>query len=241
MALETGTGKTVEEEGEGSAQVGQLWALLLAVENGATIIYTDSYATFQGATEWICQWKSSKREVGHAKVWRTEDWQRLLAIGRSRPLKVGWVKGHARDGTPAAKWNQQVDHLAQIRMVTSEKEDWDRLAEWLHIKKGHSGQEDLYYECPSRGWPVSMKTREAILTACPQCPIRLNANHPNQAPAQHIRQGKALWSTWQADYSGPLRPSSGRKYILVGVEVASGLSVATAVGTATADQTVQVL
>nr|XP_009922695.1 PREDICTED: uncharacterized protein LOC104321613 [Haliaeetus albicilla] len=147
VALEVGTGKTVEEEGEGSEQVGELCALLLATENGATIVYTDSYAAFKGATEWLCQWESSKWEVGHVKVWRTEDWQHLLAVGRSQPLKVGWVKGHARDGTPAAKWNEQVDHLAQIRMVTSEKEDWDRQAEWLHIKQSHSGKADLYYEC----------------------------------------------------------------------------------------------
>ena len=157
----------------------------------------------------ICQWESSKWEVGHAKVWRTEDWQRLLARGRSRPLKVGRVKGHAWDGTPAAKWNRQVDHLAQIRMVTSEKEDSDRLAEWLHVKQSRSGKGDLYYECRSRGWPVSMKTCEAILTARPQCRIRLKANHPNQAAAQHVRQGKALWSTWQVDYIGLLRPSHG--------------------------------
>lgn len=40
-AHETGTGKTITEEGEGSAQVGELRAFLVAAENGATIIYTD--------------------------------------------------------------------------------------------------------------------------------------------------------------------------------------------------------
>ena len=51
VALEVGTGKSVKEEGEGSAQVGELRALLLAIENGATIVCTDSCATFKGATE----------------------------------------------------------------------------------------------------------------------------------------------------------------------------------------------
>ena len=88
---------------------------------------------------------------------------------------------------------------------------------------------------------MPMKTCEAILMACPQCQIRLKADHPNQAPAQHIRQGKALWSTWQIDYVGPLKPSHGKKYIFVGVEVVSGLSMATAISTATRDQTVQAL
>ncbi|XP_050770975.1 ribonuclease H-like [Gymnogyps californianus] len=117
------------EEVEGSAQVGELHALLLAAENGATVIYTDSYATYKGATEWICQWESNQWKVGCTKVWRTRHWQRLLEIGRSRPLKVGWVKGHARNGTPTAKWNQQVDHLAQIKVVDSDKKDWGWLAE----------------------------------------------------------------------------------------------------------------
>ena len=52
VALEIGTGKTVKES-EGSAQVGELQAFLLVVESGATIIYTNSYVTFKGATEWI--------------------------------------------------------------------------------------------------------------------------------------------------------------------------------------------
>ena len=82
-ALEIGTGKTITEEGEGSAQVGELHALLRAADNGATVIYTDSCATYKGATEWICQWESNQWEVGRTKVWRTRDWQRLLEIGRS--------------------------------------------------------------------------------------------------------------------------------------------------------------
>lgn len=109
VALETGIGRSVREEGEGSAQVGELRALPLAAENGATPIYTDSCAAYKGATEWICHWESNTWEIGHTKVWRAEDWQCLLEIGRSRPLKIGWVKGHAQDETPAPKWNQQVD------------------------------------------------------------------------------------------------------------------------------------
>ena len=154
---------------------------------------------------------------------------------------IEWVKGHVRDGTPAAKWNQQVDHLAQIRVVNSDKGDWDRLVEWLHIKRGHSGKIDLCCGCWSWGWPVPMKMCEAILMACPQCQVRLKINHPNQTPAQHIKEGKALWSTWQVDYVGPLKPSHGRRFILVGVGVVSGLTMATAVNVATGGQTVQVL
>ena len=86
-----------------------------------------------------------------------------------------------------------------------------------------------------------MRICEAVLTACANCQIRLKANHPNQVPAQHTKQGKALWSTWQIDYVFPLKPSHGKRYILVGVEVVSGLTMATAVSTATGDQTVRAL
>ena len=174
-------------------------------------------------------------------MWRAEDWQLLLEIGRSRPLKIGWVKGHAQDETPAAKWNQQVDYLARIRVATCKKDNGDCLVEWLYIKRGRSGKADLYYECRSPGWPISMKACEATITACPQCHIRLKANHPNQAPPQHVRQGKALWSTWQVDYTGPLKLSHGKKIHLVGVEVVSGLTMATACSAATGEQTVRVL
>lgn len=191
--------------------------------------------------EWICQWKSNKWEVVCTKVWRTEDWKHLLEIGRSWPLKVGWVKGHEQDKAPAAKWNQQVDHLSQIRVMTCEKEDWDHSAERLHIKQGHSGKADLYYECQSWGWPVPMKNCDVILTACPQCWIRLKATHPYQAPTQCIKQGKALQSTWQTNYIGALKPCNGKKYILLGVEIVSGLSMARAVRAATRDQTVKAL
>ncbi|XP_054253189.1 ribonuclease H-like [Indicator indicator] len=114
--MDVGTDRTVTEEGEGSAQVGELRALMLAVENGAKAVYTDSYATFKGATEWICQWEANQWEIGSTEVWRASDWQRLLEIGRSRPIMVGWVKGHSKQDTLAVMWNQQVDGLARIHV-----------------------------------------------------------------------------------------------------------------------------
>lgn len=82
-------GKIVTEEGEGSAQVGEIHALMLAVENGTKAIYTDSCTTFKRATEWICQWEANQQEIGHTKIWRAEDWQRHLEIGWSTPINVG--------------------------------------------------------------------------------------------------------------------------------------------------------
>ncbi|XP_063997032.1 ribonuclease H-like [Pogoniulus pusillus] len=124
MVLEIGTGQTVTEEGDGSAQVGELRALMLAAEHGAETIYTDSYSTIKGATKRICQWEVNQWKVSNVEVWRAADWQRLLEISRSRLLKVGWVKGHSKKQTPAATWNEQVDYLAKINMVSDEKDDW---------------------------------------------------------------------------------------------------------------------
>lgn len=47
------------------------------------------------------------------------------------PSRGGWVKGHSKRDTPAATWNQQVDYLARINLVSTEQKDWERLAEWL--------------------------------------------------------------------------------------------------------------
>ncbi|KAK4810552.1 hypothetical protein QYF61_004515, partial [Mycteria americana] len=58
VALDITTGKQVVEEGEGSAQVGEIRAVVLAAQNGAKIIYVDSYAVWAGATQWLCQWET---------------------------------------------------------------------------------------------------------------------------------------------------------------------------------------
>lgn len=57
-----------------------------------------------------------------------------------------WVKAYTRDKTTAAKWNQHVDHLDHLGVITCEKEDWDCLGKLLRIKQGHSGKADPYYE-----------------------------------------------------------------------------------------------
>ncbi|KAK4806797.1 hypothetical protein QYF61_005593, partial [Mycteria americana] len=79
----------------------------------------------------------------------------------------------------------------------------------------------------SKGRPINRKTCETILTECPQCRLKLQADHPAKAPPLHINEGKALWSTWQIDYIGPFKSSTGYRYILTGVEVVSGLLMAT--------------
>lgn len=48
-----------------------------------------------------------------------------------------------------------------------------------------------------------------------------------------------MWHSWQIDYIGSLRPSGGKKYVLVGVEIISGLTVATDFTSATGENTVK--
>ncbi|KAK4806386.1 hypothetical protein QYF61_016236 [Mycteria americana] len=66
VALHITTGKQVVEEGEGSAQVGEIRAVVLAAQNGAKVIYVDSYAVWAGATQeqqgFICESNTIKAQ-----------------------------------------------------------------------------------------------------------------------------------------------------------------------------------
>lgn len=84
-----------------------------------------------------------------------------------------------------------------------------------------------HFAAQSKGWPISRKPCETVLTECPQRRPRLRADHPAKAPPLHINEGKTLWSTWQIDDVGPFESSAGHRYILTGVEVVSGLLVTT--------------
>lgn len=179
--------------------------------------------------------------MGSTKVWRAGDWQRLMEISQSRPIKVGWLKGHFKKETSAVKWHRQVDDLAHIHVVSNDGDYWERLAECLHIKRDPSDKAELYYKFRSWGWSVSMTTYETIISVCLQYRIKLKVNHPNLAPSQHICHNKNLWNSWQVDYVGPCKLSHGKKYVLVGIEVVSGLTMATVTRIALGTLTMEVL
>jgi len=115
--LEINTSKQVIEEGEGSAQVGELRAVVLAAQIGAQAICVDCYAVWAGATQWVCEWGALNWEINRSPIWRTEDWQLLLEIARKTPFKMGLVKEHTNDNIAASNWNQPVDELARIREI----------------------------------------------------------------------------------------------------------------------------
>ncbi|KAK4819789.1 hypothetical protein QYF61_011389 [Mycteria americana] len=241
VAVEVATGEKLIETGEGSAQVGELRAILLAAQHGASHIYTDSCAVFKGATEWIGHWAVSDWQVNRVPVWQTDRWKQLLETGEQWTLHIGWVKGHDQSNSIAAQFNQQMDSLTRLRQidVANDNQEWERLLEWLHVKRCHTGRADLYREGIARGWPVSVKLCEQVVTACSQCRLRLNKDHLSKAPPLHIRDRKTLWHSWQIDYIGPLRPSGGNKYVLVGVEIISGLTMAAAFSSTTGENTMK--
>lgn len=105
VALEVATGERLIETGKGSAQVGELRAVLLAMQHGTSYIYTNSYAVFKGATEWIGHWAANDWQVNRVPVWETNSWKQLLEI-EERDLHIGWVKGHVCSNSIAAQFNQ---------------------------------------------------------------------------------------------------------------------------------------
>lgn len=247
VALHVDSGERIITEGEGSAQVGELVAVWSVIKREAenkesTFIYTDSYAVFKGCTEWLPFWEQNQWEVNRIPVWQREKWEEILEVAKQGTFLVGWVAAHQRGDHPAHIWNNQVDSLTRLApmAVEAEEKEWERLLEWLHVRRGHSGVKDLFREAGSRGWPVTRELCNTITSACSQCRTRLE-RHPLQGPPLHLRDGKGLWETWQVDYIGPFKKSEGKQYILVGVEVVSGLVQAEAVARATGENTVKVL
>lgn len=53
VALESAIGQRLNGTDKGCTEVEELRAVLLATQQGANHIYTDSYDVFKGATKWI--------------------------------------------------------------------------------------------------------------------------------------------------------------------------------------------
>ncbi|XP_069664901.1 uncharacterized protein [Haliaeetus albicilla] len=175
VALHTTTNEQIITEGEQSAQVGELIAVWSVFKHEAQTtspvhIYTGSYAVFKGCTEWLPFWEQNGWEVNRISVWQKDKWQEILSIASQRNFAVGWVASHQVDGGLAGEWNNKADELARLAPVQKDQitEDWDRLLEWLHIKRKHTGAKVLYREALARGWPV---TREMCKTCTSSCEV----------------------------------------------------------------------
>lgn len=148
---------------------------------------------------------------------------------------------HQTGDHPAHLLNNQVDLLTCLARLTVEREEekWEHLLDWLHVKRGHSGSKDLFKEAVSRGWSITRKLCETIISACGLCCTRLGEHNPFKGQPLHLRDNKGLWDTWQVDYIGHFQVSKGKLYVLVGVEIVLGLTQAEAVSRATGESMVK--
>ncbi|TRZ09556.1 hypothetical protein HGM15179_017555, partial [Zosterops borbonicus] len=92
----------------------------------------------------------------------------------------------------------------------------------------------------ARGWPVTREMCKTCISACEQCHKQLE-RHPLEDDPLHLRTGKGLWDAWQVDYFGPFKQSGGKHFVLVGVEITSGLVQAEAFKRATGENTIKAL
>lgn len=127
-------------------------------------------------------------------VWQEEKWGEILKSARAKMVSVGWVAARQKGDHPAHILNNQVDSVTALAVLAEEKEagqeeKWRYLLEWLHVKHGCSGIEDLLREMVSRGWPVTQRACETVIFVCSQCCTRLD-RHPLQDPPLHLRMGK---------------------------------------------------
>lgn len=86
-----------------------------------------------------------------------------------------------------------------------------------------------------------MEQCSTVISACGVCWTCLGDGNTLKAPLLHTWDEKGLRDTWEVDYIGPFRVSEGKQYILVGVEVISGLTEAEAFRRAMGVNTVKVL
>ncbi|CAM5100355.1 unnamed protein product [Eretmochelys imbricata] len=208
---------------DGSAQLAELAAIKLACEAGATAVYTDSYAVWAGATQWITNWKNNHWEIGGKPVWGLEYWKWLYQHALQQPLSIGHVSAHQRNNTPASQLNNLADAAAQL--FTTQVE-WERLYSWLHDNLGHTGSDELVRQAHIRGRPITHRQARDLVQACTICAETRKHIAEGQRFAR-LRDGKTLWATWQVDYVGPLPTTRQRwKYILTGVEIVSGIGFA---------------
>lgn len=103
-----------------SSQAAEVEALLAVLDfeplDSPLAIYTDSDWTAKAATVWLPVWQqqdwknSEGRKIAHLQTW-VRVTERLLA--RTGPTQISHVKGHQKNNTEVAFWNDQADLIAK--------------------------------------------------------------------------------------------------------------------------------
>lgn len=155
-------------------------------------IYTDSHGLFKRCTEWVPFWERNHCEVNWVSLWQWEIMQEILNTAKQKNLLLGrflqtW-------NNPVYMLNNEEDALTWLTRVATgeENEKCEHLLEWLHVKKGHSGNQDLFKEAITRGWPVTRELCNTVISACSLCHAWLRYHHPLKNPPMHLTQNKSL-------------------------------------------------
>lgn len=84
----------------------------------ASVVHSGSQSVINGITEWLPAWKRRGWRTGDKKPVKNQPlWERLEALGRERPIRWVWVKGHA-----GHEQNKRVDGLANAEAMRAAEE-----------------------------------------------------------------------------------------------------------------------
>ena len=132
VALQIQTEEKIITEGEDSAQAGELaavWSIFQheaqssspeAQPSSPVYIHTDSYATFQGCTEWLSFWEQNGWEVNQVPVRQKEKWQDILQIVKQGNFAIAWVASHQHESNPTSQWNSEADESSRLAPLQNE-------------------------------------------------------------------------------------------------------------------------
>ncbi|XP_039598909.1 ribonuclease H-like, partial [Polypterus senegalus] len=126
VAYQPHTETILKQQGEGKSSH---WAELIAVtmtlpehQSFPVVVYTDSWAVFQGLTAWITMWRRAAWTIHGRELWGgTELWEQLWSMGTRGETLIGHVDAHAPLISLERLFNQQADLIAAVRELNLEE------------------------------------------------------------------------------------------------------------------------
>ncbi|XP_058419434.1 ribonuclease H-like [Diceros bicornis minor] len=147
VAYNPSTQQTIVTTGDNmSSQYAELYAVYQALqqEQGQQChIYTDSWAVAQGLAMWMPQWKKHDWKINDKEIWGKKLWEDIWLWCQNTIVTVFHVDAHSSLISAERKHNSHANQLVQIRATHN-----PGLAQWVHEKSGHLGEQASYrYSC----------------------------------------------------------------------------------------------